>query len=124
MAGVGIALGVLIVSLVVWEVVAHRFTSHRLDERSAYWTSVVRSGVAVGDTRDQAERWLLKTFARPIDDPKSYDPNPRSLSAGAETVEVVGSHYPCAAWEIEVDIQLGPDNRVASRGVRLVGACV
>ena len=121
---VAVVIALLAGGLIVWDAVTSRMTSDRVRDRTAYWNSVVHSGVAIGQPRDQAERWLRKTLPDHRSDPGLYDSRRRSLVASAEAVEVVGSHFPCAEWVIIVDIQLDASNRVASRDVRTSGICV
>ncbi|HEX7947208.1 MAG TPA: hypothetical protein VF495_21265 [Phenylobacterium sp.] len=121
---VALGLGVLIVSLFTWDAVTRQITSNRLRDRTAYWSAAVGSGVRVGETREEAERWLRKTFRTQPGNRDFYDEYNHSLVASAETIEVVGVTFPCAAWMILVDIELGADGRVTSRTVKTAGACV
>ena len=117
-----LVLGIAVVSLIAWGEVTSRLTSDRIRNRTAYWTSAVGQGVPIGEPRDQAERWLRRTPQ--VRDADVYDPDRHALVASIETVQVIGAKFPCAAWVILVEIQLGPDDRVTSRKVRNSGICV
>ena len=117
-----LVLGIVVVSLIAWREVTSRLTSDRIRNRTAYWTSAVDLGVPIGEPRDHAERWLRRTTR--VGDGDVYDPDQHALVASAETVQVVGSKFPCAAWVIVIEIQLSPDGRVTSRNVRDSGICV
>jgi hypothetical protein len=119
MLACAVMVGVLVVSLIVREEVASRVTSIRLHNRIAYWTSVLNSAVAVGEPRSQAQQWLRKTFPN-----QPAGTEQHLLVASAETIDVVGTHFPCAAWVIIIDIQLGPNDRVTSREVKDSGICL
>ena len=109
-------------ALAGWFEIASSITSHKLQARTTYWRGVVDSGVALGQPGSQAERWFRSRFPAGVDDVSV--PGQHSLVASAETIPVIGLTFPCAEWVIVVDIQVGPDNRVASRDVHTAGACV
>ena len=118
--------GVLLVAtglaLAGWFEIASSITSHKLRDRTAYWREVVDSGVAVGEPGHQAGRWFRSRFPTGVDDVSV--PGRHSLVASAEYIKELGLNYPCAEWEVVVEVRVGPDNRVVSRDVKVDGACV
>jgi hypothetical protein len=119
-----VALGTLIVSLVIWDEIASQITSDRLHAWTAYWNAVVNSEVRVGGPRDQAERWLSQTVPSQTSGSGVYDPQKHAIVASAETVNIVGMHFPCSAWIILIEIQFSPANRVTARKVTTRGICL
>jgi hypothetical protein len=121
---VGTAFCIVVAGLGTWLAITERITAGRLRDRTAYWNAAVSSGVAVGDTRRQAEEWFRETYPHSERARAFYRPDRHALVGDAEVVKVMGLKFPCAAWYIAVEVQLGPDDRVVSRGAKMEGICV
>ena len=116
------AVGLLVVGFFVWGELTARLTAQKVQDRMAYWRSVVDRGVGVGERREEAEAWLRNKF--PNRTMPAYDPGDPELVVSPESVDVIGSHFPCAAWIILITVHVGHDGRVISREVTDAGMCV
>jgi hypothetical protein len=119
------ALAIIATSLLIFDQVGAWITASKINESKVHWTSVVNSEIQIGESKDQVDRWLNGRLAKNTSTGLStYDPNTRSFYFTGNLIKVVGFQYPCSAWQVEVEIGLGPDDRVKSRKVTLSGACV
>jgi hypothetical protein len=115
---------ILILSLLLWSGITSRMTSEKIDARDSYWRSVVNAAVSVGEPRVEAENWLARKISHRYRVTDFYNLNDNSLALPVETIRVTGPPFPCSAWEIEVRIQFGRDNRVRSRTISNSGLCL
>jgi hypothetical protein len=108
-----VALGTLVAAglIIAAYFVAGLVIEARVKARTTYWAQAVNANVSVGEQRDEVESWLRRRFSGP----SYYDPHAQVLSFEPESLPDLPPA--CTSWDITVEVQFGPDNRVISRDV-------
>jgi hypothetical protein len=88
-----------------------------------YWTNKVGRDIRLGESREEVARWASDQFPEKRGE-NLFDAERRRFDFTANSVKATSFPYPCAEYAIEVEIDLGPDNRVRRRIVTTSGACV
>jgi hypothetical protein len=122
------ALGVValcVLFLGAWLQWADRETHRRMRALEATWSSRLEE-IPVGSDESVAKAWI-KRWA-PADQRNEADEGPdrfsHSYAVSLGSVDVVGPHFPCAAWILRADIGIGAGHRVTSRRTQWGGVCI
>lgn len=100
-------------------------THRRMKTLEAQWSMTLRE-IPIGADESVAKAWIRRHA--PADQRKEADEGPDRFNhhyvVSLDSVEVVGPHFPCAAWILTAKIGIGPDHRVTSRQTDWGGVCI
>ena len=116
---VGIMAVAIIIFVSIYLEVTERITDSRIQERIAYWESLIDTEVPSGTRKETVEYWGKQRQLN-----LNWIPDKNIFRAKVDQIPVAGIRFPCSEWNVIIDIYIGNNGKSLRREVRPFGICL
>lgn len=103
---------------VLWSITSN-ITNNRVQKRLTYWRSLLDDELPAGTPKETVERW-----GRQRNLPLSWISDRNFFNANVEQVPDAGFGFPCAEWNVIIDIYVDAEGKTNKQDVHVVGSCI